>query len=112
MSKAIASILRHKHPTKASQADHGNSRSAAIELHCTECMGGSRLSAKGCDLFVCFLWPYRPGKDHSRPHGAVPTAEEYKAAADASLSPAQQRARAEAGERLRQARKRNNEQSK
>lgn len=70
--------LREKKPGKAKKADHGNSRSAAIELHCEDC-AGSLHEAKTCQIANCFLWPYRPGDDKTRAPGVVPTVEEYDA---------------------------------
>jgi len=40
------------------------SRTAAIKLHCTECMGGQRHEVKRCESNACPLFFYRPG---SRP---------------------------------------------
>ena len=52
--------LRAKKPAKAQSADYGNSKTAAIALHCETCIG-SIAEAAQCPAFKYFLWPYRPG---------------------------------------------------
>lgn len=47
--------LRTRLPGKAKKAA-GNSKAAAIELHCTECVGGSAHEAARCATTDCFLW--------------------------------------------------------
>jgi hypothetical protein len=53
--------LRAKLPGKAKKAA-GSSKAAAIELHCTECMGGSAKEAKACATTDCFLWKHGFGR--------------------------------------------------
>ena len=48
--------LRAKHPSRAKRSR--TQKSAAIELFCTECMGGSAREAGQCELTDCFLWPH------------------------------------------------------
>lgn len=76
-AKTVEDDLRGKKPGKAMAADHGNSRSKAIELKCESC-AGSLTEAKRCTVQTCFLFPYRPGRGE-RAAGVVPTVDEYQA---------------------------------
>ena len=70
--------LRESMPAKAKRADHARSRSAAIDLHCQACCGGSREGAKKCTIYSCFLYPFGLAVG-PRLDGAVPTVAEYDA---------------------------------
>lgn len=78
-------IIREKRPSRGIEADYKNSRKAAIDLFCLNCVGlnktdGTQISAvEGCKSYSCPLWPFRPGKGpKDRPDGVVPTVEEYE----------------------------------
>jgi hypothetical protein len=84
----IEDIIRQKIPGKAKRADHESSRAAAIHLHCQACSGGTRKTAKDCQIYSCFLFPFSIS-EHKRPKDAVPTEEEYAALVESKASDAQ-----------------------
>ena len=82
MKLNVENTVRLKNPKEALSADYGGSRSAAIELFCESCMGGSRSEASNCKAYTCNLWKYRPGssKHDSPPPGNIPSKEEIEKA--------------------------------
>lgn len=99
----LIQILRRKRPKLGLEADHKNSRRAAIELFCIECVGGARTLAVECSDFLCPLWPFRPGAEGERPAGAVPTIVEYEALSKEKLGDRADELKAR-GQRLAQTR--------
>lgn len=70
--------LRLKDPNRALKADYENSRSAAIDLHCRACVGGSVAEVGNCNDQLCALWKYRPGSGNKvRSKDSIPTKETY-----------------------------------
>lgn len=53
MSEGLRAELLAKYPGRAKRA-LGNSKTARIELHCIECMGGSNIDAVNCECTDCF----------------------------------------------------------
>jgi hypothetical protein len=80
MRNCTENDVRVKNPKDGFKADYEGSRSSAIELFCTSCMGGSRADARSCKSYVCPLWRYRPGSDKAEaPAGNIPSKKEYEA---------------------------------
>lgn len=71
--------LRQKHPATALKADHEASHASRIKMFCRECM--QQTSAADCPDNGCFLFPSRPGADHTdanvRTADSVPSVEQY-----------------------------------
>jgi hypothetical protein len=79
MKNCTENDVRVKNPKDGIKADYEGSRSAAIEIFCTSCFGGSRSDARNCKSYVCPLWRYRPGSDKSEaPNGHIPSKTEYE----------------------------------
>lgn len=79
MRNCTENDVRVKNPKDGFKADYEGSRSSAIEIFCTSCMGGSRADARGCKSYVCPLWRYRPGSDkEDAPEGHIPSKAEYE----------------------------------
>lgn len=57
--KALASVPDYLKPT-AIRAFGAGSRSAAIKLFCSSCVGHVRKDVTNCTARGCALWPYRP----------------------------------------------------
>lgn len=90
--------VRISRPQLGQKADYCGSRTAAIQIFCLSCMGGSRSDVVACQSYSCPLWQFRPGsKKGVRPAG-IPTTDQYKALIDASVSDKQR----EAGRKLRE----------
>jgi hypothetical protein len=89
--------IRISRPQLGLKADYKNSRSAAIQLFCISCMGGSRSDAAKCTSYVCPLWPLEfKSSRGNRPENVVPSREQYETMIGDSVSDKQR----EAGRRL------------
>ena len=90
--------MRMARPQLGLKADYCGSRTAAIQLFCLTCMGGSRNDVVACQSFSCPLWQFRPGSKKSEKPLGIPSEPQYKEVIDASVSDKQR----EAGRRLRE----------
>ena len=81
--------LRLKKPSLGLKTDYENSRKAAIELFCLDCVGGERKIAVSCSCTSCPLWQFRPGAIKGVKPDGIPTKEQYLELTETAKSPAQ-----------------------
>lgn len=79
-------ILRITKPKLGWKTDYKRSRTAAIQLFCLTCMGGSKSDVTKCTSYNCPLWQFRPGAKKNIKPGGIPTEDQYRQLMDAKVS--------------------------
>lgn len=98
LSPRVENEVRVSRPQLGYKADYCGSRTAAIQVFCLSCMGGSRNDVVACQSFSCPLWQFRPGGKKGILPPGIPSEAQYQEMIDASVSDAQR----EAGKKLRE----------
>jgi hypothetical protein len=97
LPQTVENDVRVARPNLGLKADHKNSRSAAIQLFCISCMGGSRKDAAECKSYDCPLWALEfKATRGERPAGIVPTEKQYEELIESTIS----QAKRDAGKKL------------
>lgn len=98
LTPRVENEVRVSRPQLGYKADYCGSRTAAIQMFCLGCMGGSRNDVVACKTYSCPLWQFRPGGKKGQQPSGIPTEAQYKEMIDASVTDKQR----QAGKKLRE----------